>query len=566
MIRAPRNAAQRAMNQIQAQASRRIPRDNQVRLPRNELPAQRSNRLAVDRQRHSTARTNEDPAQRQDRLASDRQRHTTGRANETPEQRQARLARNREYARNYRRNRNVPRQNAVANADPEANPPGNTLHLAAILDDQGKLRFGVPEEDYLGPMDQACSNCGALHFRDERERSGKSTYSECCMSGQMDPDLFNLTPYPPRMQQLFDDQDFLDNIRDYNAAMSMGSLSYKPARVNTPGPRIFKVQGLVYHVVHNINGGRSEVAGNYGIHNQLWILDTAEATELRQRRCPRLKQLHLHVLKQQLESANRQLYGTYRSLYRQVVQNPSQYVFRFDKRPSRNFSLPSTREIAAVMVENSSDTARGVYVYHERGNLRQFFDYKEGVCDALTYPVLLPHGDVAWHVGRRANNRNTKKVTLMHYYGYMTSVRPGFNPILQARDLFQQYLVDAYSKVLKNRLDYIATHQKSLWAEEFKRLQNLQIVDADGRIDQDLLQQHVGQRKFIPSSVPDTRRFMERKYDDAMGVVARFGKPDLFITFTCNTKWREIQEALLPGQKPEHRPDIVNKVCIVLCS
>ena len=77
-----------------------------------------------------------------------------------------------------------------------------------FLDDQGKLRFGVPEEDYLGPMDQVCSNCGALHFRDERERSGKSTYSECCMSGQIDPDLFNLTPYPPRMQQLFDDQDF----------------------------------------------------------------------------------------------------------------------------------------------------------------------------------------------------------------------------------------------------------------------------------------------------------------------------------------------------------------------
>ena len=35
----------------------------------------------------------------------------------------------------------------------------------------------------------------------------------------------------------------------------------------------------------------------------------------------------------------------------------------------------------------------------------------------------------------------------------------------------------------------------------------------------------------IPSSVSDTRRFMERIYDDAMGVVARFRKLDLFITF-----------------------------------
>ena len=169
--------------------------------------------------------------------------------------------------------------------------------------------------------------------------------------------------------------------------------------------------------------------------------------------------------------------------------------------------------------------------------------------------LLLPHGDVGWY-------SNNQKVTLMHYNGYMTSIRPGFNPILRSQDLFQHYLVDAYSKVLKNRLDYIATHQKSLWAEEFQRLQNLEIVGADGHINQELLNQHVGQRKFIPSSVPDTRRFMERKYDDAMGVVARFGKPDLFITFTCNTNWREIQEALLPGQKPEHRPDIVNKVSL----
>ena len=339
------------------------------------------------------------------------------------------------------------------------------------------------------------------------------------------------------------------------------SISYMAARMNTPGLE-FSRQGLVYHTVHNINGGRSNSSSNYGMHNQLWILDTAEATNQRQQQCPRLRQMHLHVLKQQLESANRHLYRKYKTLYQQVAQNPTEYVVRFDKRPCRNFSLPSTREIAAVVVEHNPDTTRGVYVYHQRDNYRQFFDYKDGVCDALTYPVLLPHGDVGWYPNRRANNRNTKKVTLMHYYGYMTSIRPGFNPILRSRDLFQQYLVDAYSKVLKNRLDYIATHQKSLWAEEFQRLQNLEIVGADGHINQELLNQHVGQRKFIPSSVPDTRRFMERKYDDAMGVVARFGKPDLFITFTCNTNWREIQEALLPGQKPEHRPDIVNKVSL----
>ena len=106
--------------------------------------------------------------------------------------------------------------------------------------------------------------------------------------------------------------------------------------------------------------------------------------------------------------------------------------------------------------------------------------------------LLLPHGDVGWY-------SNNQKVTLMHYNGYMTSIRPGFNPILRSQDLFQHYLVDAYSKVLKNRLDYIATDQKSLWAEEFQRLQNLGIVGADGHINQEFLNQHVDQRKFRPA-------------------------------------------------------------------
>ena len=37
-------------------------------------------------------------------------------------------------------------------------------------------------------------------------------------------------------------------------------------------------------------------------------------------------------------------------------------------------------------------------------------------------------------------------------------------------------------------------------------------------------------------------------------------KPDLFITFTCNPKWKEIQENLMPRQTSWDRPDIVCRV------
>ena len=34
---------------------------------------------------------------------------------------------------------------------------------------------------------------------------------------------------------------------------------------------------------------------------------------------------------------------------------------------------------------------------------------------------------------------------------------------------------------------------------------------------------------------------MYQLYLDAMAIVSALGKPDLFITFTCNPKWPEIQ-------------------------
>merc|ERR1712002_882968 len=45
-----------------------------------------------------------------------------------------------------------------------------------------------------------------------------------------------------------------------------------------------------------------------------------------------------------------------------------------------------------------------------------------------------------------------------------------------------------------------------------------------------------------------------------MALVAKYGKPDLFLTFTCNPKWREVTENLLPGQTSSDRPDLISRV------
>uniref|UniRef100_A0A453JVC3 ATP-dependent DNA helicase n=1 Tax=Aegilops tauschii subsp. strangulata TaxID=200361 RepID=A0A453JVC3_AEGTS len=53
---------------------------------------------------------------------------------------------------------------------------------------------------------------------------------------------------------------------------------------------------------------------------------------------------------------------------------------------------------------------------------------------------------------------------------------------------------------------------------------------------------------------------MRRRYMDAMALVRRYGKPDIFLTMTCNPNWDEIRQELYPGQTPQDRPDLVVRV------
>ena len=53
---------------------------------------------------------------------------------------------------------------------------------------------------------------------------------------------------------------------------------------------------------------------------------------------------------------------------------------------------------------------------------------------------------------------------------------------------------------------------------------------------------------------------MQQNFQDAMAIVSKYGKPDLFLTFTCNPRSSDILEALPQGQRAEERPDIVSRV------
>jgi len=53
---------------------------------------------------------------------------------------------------------------------------------------------------------------------------------------------------------------------------------------------------------------------------------------------------------------------------------------------------------------------------------------------------------------------------------------------------------------------------------------------------------------------------MHEKNQDAMTYVSKFGRPDLFITFTCNPEWPEMKNELFQDQKSSYRHDIIYRV------
>ncbi len=68
----------------------------------------------------------------------------------------------------------------------------------------------------------------------------------------------------------------------------------------------------------------------------------------------------------------------------------------------------------------------------------------------------------------------------------------------------------------------------------------------------------VGTRIILPSSFTGSTRHMQATCQDALAVNRYFNScADFFLTMTANSHWPEVQAALLPGQKPEDRPDIV---------
>jgi hypothetical protein len=75
--------------------------------------------------------------------------------------------------------------------------------------------------------------------------------------------------------------------------------------------------------------------------------------------------------------------------------------------------------------------------------------------------------------------------------------------------------------------------------------------------------EHVGKKIYLPSSHTGSPRYMAQNLQDAMVVYRWVGYPNLFLTFTCNAKWPEIQYMIDESMLRQKRADRADVVVII---
>ncbi|XP_071576446.1 uncharacterized protein [Temnothorax nylanderi] len=396
-------------------------------------------------------------------------------------------------------------------------------------------------------MEAVCVHCEAYKWKEE-------TPGMCCSNGKVKLPL--ITPPPEDVGELMrgttpDSKHFLANIKKYNSCFQMTSCG-TTREIRTPGfMPTFKVQGQVYHKAGSLLPPSNEES------KFLQIFFMGDETAQAQQRCSNIPETRQNIVMhlQKFLHYHNSYVKLFKTALERMLTDNYQIVIKADKTPGgehqRRFNAPTIDEVAIVIVGNEFD--RRDIVLQKRNNKLQRVSETHRSYDALQYPIIFWQGNDGYYFGIPQIDPKTgiqERRSLPHFYAYRIMSRVGDkNHVLKCRQLFHQFVVDMYAKIESERLLYIRMNQKKLRVDDYVHLRDAVANDANPN--------DLGRLIILPATYIGSPRHIHEYTQDAMAYVKKYGRPDLFVTFTCNPLWPEIQENLQAGEKAVNRHDII---------
>ena len=462
------------------------------------------------------------------------------------------------------------RQRMTAKRANVANKPRDGLNAQMTL--AGSFRV---DTNNLGAMDEVCGHCGARHFAKE------TGARMCCMNGRVALPCFKKPP-PSLIKLLFkDDTDgltFRKYIRSFNNALCLSSLqcNERKFRGNFRPTLVFEGRA------HQFFGPLVEKEHETPKFAQVWVHDPALQTAQRINNMflpSTITEVEKEAVQRIMETVQAELgeINPWIKDFRQIVEiqeeelGGGKLVISAKDRPAG--AHPRTYNLAVSLAEVSVLTdcrPHDLVVTRRDGNLEVVSEQNSAALP-LHFTLLVPHGDRGWHPEIRG--ADGKRLTSREFATYHMAIRDEILSYEEALSrtnvdyvylmgrLWQEWLCIMWLITQNMRLNYQDMNQKALRADSYANVKRvvdsrrMELATLGDALYPDDHRLRTGV-KVLSRSFVGSPRWYHMQFLDAMAICRKFGRPEYFVTMTCNPKWPEILAELRPGQSPEDRPEV----------
>ncbi|XP_058742571.1 uncharacterized protein LOC131615076 [Vicia villosa] len=341
---------------------------------------------------------------------------------------------------------------------------------------------GYSEEYYdIGSPLIECGYCKAMMWY--QERMHKSTHSAnpkfmmCCGNGKVELPI--LRQPPEQLAKLLFDHDntvskkFQQHIRLYNMMFAFTSPGAKfDNRFNDGrGPPTMRIQGQTCHRIGSLlppQGGKPKFA-------QLYFYDTENEVENRMHGL-RNKEIIDPAVVNQLSSMLYEFNPHAKSfqMARQWLnggdtQNLKLRLISSRSTDGRVYNQPTVSEVAALVVGDIDTAEMRDIIMQTRGGRLQRINELHAAYMAYQYPLIFPYGedgyrpDVAHRDLPVNENSMRNRLTIREFLAFRIQTRLNeAKTLLSSRRLFQQFLVDGYTMLESEKLEWLRKNQPKL--------------------------------------------------------------------------------------------------------